>query len=164
MGEQSLLFQWLKLGAGFLFWNRTSVIIKKKMKSVAIIKFCLPKSKRSGATTYSIMFIIPTKSTWTAVHNFDWILLNTQTAIPISKVPMTFVNSIACFSLRILSTICWWRGTRFNTLQNRPLASQIREIKSLRKTILFNFFVRLFKINQQDFICKDSITTTSPQF
>ncbi len=56
-------------------------------------------------------------------------LVKIQIAIIISDSPIKIVKTLEYWSPKILATICSCLGTRFSTLQNRPLISQTIAIK-----------------------------------
>ena len=58
--------------------------------------------------------------------------LRIQTAMAISEKPIAFVNIVACSCPKITATISWCLGTRFRTLQTRPLMSQMEARRGVR--------------------------------
>gem|GEM_PF-1495106 len=58
--------------------------------------------------------------------------LNTHAHMPISKIPMTLVKAVAWAGPRMRATISWCRGTRFNSLQIKPLTNQTDAMKKVR--------------------------------
>jgi hypothetical protein len=91
------------------------------------------------------------------VHSLDFILLNIQIAITNSASPINFVNKPEWASPRILDTISWCLGTKFRSLQKRPLIIQTVAIRQLKKegVVVFRFIIKMginsrVKVNASD--------------
>lgn len=78
------------------------------------------------------MFILAIITIWVIALSCRLYPLTIQRAIPVSARPMAMVKGRPLCTCKMVSTISWWRGTNFSTLQKRPLISQTSAIVYLR--------------------------------
>jgi hypothetical protein len=113
------------------------------IKILAKIIFRQPNNNKSETKVSSIMFIIATRHICVIAHQLDLILLIIQINISISENPIVFVNMNEYSSPRILETIISCLGTKFKTLQYKPLISQTNEILIVRIDLIFSLEITL---------------------
>lgn len=61
-----------------------------------------------------------------------FIPLKIHTTIKTSNAPIIFIRIKECSSPKIRPTICWWRGTKLKSLQNKPFSNQTKAMAEFK--------------------------------